>query len=283
MDVKLKVKPESTPIPTDDSILLELDNLHTYFETKRGVVKAVNGVSYTVRRGKTLGIVGESGSGKSVSAMSILRLLDGNGKVVDGKIKFKGRNMTELSMKELSRIRGNEISVIFQEPMTSLNPLRKIGWQVEEALAIHTASTRAQRRRAALEAMTAVELSVPENLYKKYPHELSGGMRQRVMLAAAILMRPKLLICDEPTTALDVTTGAQILALLRKLNQEYGVGILFISHDLSAVRRLCEHVLIMHNGLIVESGTTESLFANPQEAYTKKLIASLPERRRYRG
>jgi len=241
----------------------------------------VDNISFKLEAGERLALVGESGSGKTLTALSIAGLHRPSAQVT-GQIFFDGQDLLALPPAAVRKLQGSKIAMVFQEPMTSLNPLRKIGWQVEESIAIHTVSSRAERRHAALEAMKAVELHDLENLYNKYPHELSGGMRQRIMLAAAILMRPKLLICDEPTTALDVTTGAQILVLLRKLSLEYGVGILFISHDLSAVRRLCEHALIMHDGHIVETGTTESIFANPKDEYTKKLIASLPERRRYR-
>jgi len=234
---------------------------------------AVDSICFEMAEGGRLGIAGESGSGKTLTALSIAGLPRSNAQTT-GQVLFYEKDLLSMSPVERRSIQGRDIAIVFQEPMTSLNPLRKIGWQVEETMKIHTNATRSERRSSALQAMNAVELSDPESIYQKYPHELSGGMRQRVMLAAAMLMHPKLLICDEPTTALDVTTGAQIMALLLKLNREYGVGILFISHDLGAVRRLCDQVIIMHNGKLIESGSVESIFANPQQEYTQKLIAS---------
>jgi len=245
-----------------------------------GEETAVDDISFQMEEGERLGLVGESGSGKTLTALSIMGLPRPNSQTA-GHILFEGKDLLALPPLEMRNIQGSKIAMVFQEPMTSLNPLRRIGWLVEEAMAIHTNSNRAERRQAALDAMRAVELTDPERVYRRYPHELSGGMRQRVMLAAAILMRPKLLICDEPTTALDVSTGMQILSLLHKLNQEFGVGILLISHDLGAVSRLCERALIMQDGRIVESGSVGTLFENPQAEYTAKLIDAQAAGRRY--
>ena len=217
--------------------LLELRNLHTYFQTKRGIVKAVNGVSYTVEEGRTLGVVGESGSGKSVSAMSILKLLDGNGYIAQGQVLFRSRDLAECSQEEMYRIRGNEISVIFQEPMTSLNPVFQIGRQIGEVFEVHQRLSRREAAQKAVEMLKAVRIPNPENVARRYPHQLSGGMRQRVMIAMALACRPRLLIADEPTTALDVTIQAQILRLMNDLKEENGTAILFITHDLGSSTR----------------------------------------------
>jgi len=258
--------------------MLEVQSLSVRFSNET----AVDDISFSMEAGECLGLVGESGSGKTMTALSIAGLFRRSAQTT-GKIMFEDQDLLTLSPSEMRRIQGAKISMVFQEPMTSLNPLRRIGWQVEEAMSIHTKAARPERRAAALEAMRAVELSDPERIYSRYPHELSGGMRQRVMMAAAILMRQKLLICDEPTTALDVTTGAQIIALLQKLNREFNVGVLFISHDLGAVYRLCKRALVMQNGKIVESGSVEEITSDPKTEYTKKLIASLPGRRVYCG
>ncbi|MFW5670598.1 MAG: ABC transporter ATP-binding protein, partial [Acetivibrio ethanolgignens] len=212
--------------------LLELKNLHTFFRTKRGIVKAVNDVSYSVEAGKTLGIVGESGSGKSVSAMSILKLLDGNGYIDSGEIIFDGKNLADVSINDMCKIRGNDISVIFQEPMTSLNPIFTIERQVSEPFIIHQNMTKKQAAEKVVEMLSAVKIPNPEAVAKQYPHQLSGGMRQRVMIAMALACQPKLLIADEPTTALDVTIQAQILRLMNELKDKIGTSILFITHDL---------------------------------------------------
>ena len=258
--------------------LLEVKDLHTFFRTKKGIVKAVNGVSYSVDAGRTLGVVGESGSGKSVSAMSILRLLDGNGYIDSGEILFDGKDLTKISNNEMYHVRGNDISVIFQEPMTSLNPLMKVGHQIEEVLRIHTDKSPAEMKALALEVMGKVGLPDPPATYEKYPHQLSGGQRQRAMIAAAFIIDPKLLLADEPTTALDVTVQAQIIELLKRINVNRGIGLLFISHDLHVVRKLCTRVAVMRGGCIVETGPTEEIFHNPQHEYTKRLIAAIPTR-----
>ena len=212
--------------------LLEVKDLHTFFRTKRGIVKAVNGVSYSVEAGKTLGIVGESGSGKSVSAMSILRLLDGNGYIDSGEIIFDSENLLDYSTEKMYEIRGNEISVIFQEPMTSLNPVFTVQRQIAEPFMVHQGLSKSEANQKAIEMLDEVKIPNPEKVAKQYPHELSGGMRQRVMIAIALACRPRILIADEPTTALDVTIQAQILKLMNDLKSEVGSSILFITHDL---------------------------------------------------
>lgn len=256
--------------------LLELKNLKTFFATKRGTVKAVNGVSYSLDAGKVLGVVGESGSGKSVSAMSILRLLDGNGYIDSGEILFNGQDLTKLSMNEMYKIRGNEISVIFQEPMTSLNPVFTVSRQISEPLMIHQGMNKKQAAAKAVELLSDVKIPNPEVVAKQYPHQLSGGMRQRVMIAMALACRPKLLIADEPTTALDVTIQAQILDLLRNLKDRINSSIMFITHDLGVIAEMADYVVVMYAGRIVEQGTAEEIFAHPAHPYTIGLMASKP-------
>ena len=257
--------------------LLEVKNLHTYFTTRKGTVKAVNDVSYSLEPGRTIGIVGESGSGKSVSAMSILKLLDGNGYIAEGEIIFDGQDLTKLSEEQMYEIRGNKISVIFQEPMTSLNPVFSVERQLSEPFIIHQGMNKKQAKAKALEMLYAVQIPNPEEVLRQYPHQLSGGMRQRVMIAAAMICEPKLLIADEPTTALDVTIQLQIVKLLQRLNREKQTSILFISHDLSLVKKLCDRIVVMHNGNIVETGNTKEVFYQPEEEYTKKLIQAIPK------
>lgn len=256
--------------------LLELKNLKTFFATKRGTVKAVNGVSYSLDAGKVLGVVGESGSGKSVSAMSILRLLDGNGYIDSGEILFNGKELSKLSMNEMYKIRGNEISVIFQEPMTSLNPVFTVSRQISEPLMIHQGMNKKQAAAKAIELLADVKIPNPEVVAKQYPHQLSGGMRQRVMIAMALACRPKLLIADEPTTALDVTIQAQILDLLRNLKDRINSSIMFITHDLGVIAEMADYVVVMYAGRIVEQGTAEEIFAHPAHPYTIGLMASKP-------
>ena len=262
--------------------LLEIHDLPTFFKTKKGIVKAVNGVSYSVEPGKTLGVVGESGSGKSVSAMSILKLLDGNGYIDSGEIIFDGKNLADVSVKDMCKIRGNEISVIFQEPMTSLNPVFRIGAQIDEVIALHDGEgkTPEDNKARSIHLLEMAGIANSEGVYKMYPHELSGGMRQRVMIAMALSCNPRLIIADEPTTALDVTIQAQILELLRRLNRERGMSILFISHNLAVVRKLCTRVAVMEKGHIVESGPVDQIFFHPQAPYTQRLIAAIPTRRK---
>ena len=258
--------------------LLELNDLHTFFKTKRGIVKAVNGVSYQVEAGRTLGVVGESGSGKSVSAMSILQLLDGNGYIDSGSITFNGRDLTKLTRQEMYKIRGNEISVIFQEPMTSLNPVFTVERQVSEPFMIHQGMTKKEAAVKVVEMLKDVKIPNPETVAKQYPHQLSGGMRQRVMIAMALACRPKLLIADEPTTALDVTIQAQILKLMNELKREHGTSILFITHDLGVICQMADDVAVMYCGQVVEMAPARTIFSNPEYShpYTEGLMVSIP-------
>ena len=259
--------------------LLEVDDPHTFFKTKKGIVKAVNGVSYRVEPGKTLGIVGESGSGKSVSAMSILKLLDGNGYIDSGTITFKGRNLAECTINDMYQIRGNEISVIFQEPMTSLNPVYTIEKQLNEVYLTHQKITKKEASEKSLEMLKAVKIPNPESVMKQFPHRLSGGMRQRVMIAMALACEPSLLIADEPTTALDVTIQAQILKLMNELKKEKGTSILFITHDLGVINQMADEVAVMYCGQVVEMCKARTIFAKEttcSHPYTEGLMTSIP-------
>lgn len=256
--------------------LLEIHDLHTFFKTKKGIVKAVNGVSYSVEPGKTLGVVGESGSGKSVSAMSILKLLDGNGYIDSGEIIFDGKNLADVSVKDMCKIRGNEISVIFQEPMTSLNPIFTVERQLSEPFIIHQGMNKKEAAEKVVEMLKDVRIPNPEAVAKQYPHQLSGGMRQRVMIAMALACSPKLIIADEPTTALDVTIQAQILDLLRNLKDRINSSIMFITHDLGVIAEMADYVVVMYAGRIVEQGTAEEIFSHPAHPYTIGLMASKP-------
>ncbi len=237
----------------------------------------VKDVDLTMDKGDILGIVGESGSGKTMTALAIAGLLSRHDMEKSGSIIFEDINLLDVERKVLRKIQGNEIAMIFQEPLNSLNPLRKVGWQVEESLRVHTVMDKAEMKERAIKALRDVELQDPEAVYNSFPHELSGGMRQRAMIAAAMIIQPKLLIADEPTTALDVTIQAEIVELLKKINKESNTAILFISHDLSLVNTLCERVLVMQNGLIVESGNCNDIFTNPEEEYTKRLIGAIPK------
>ena len=256
--------------------LLEMHDLKTFFTTKRGVVKAVNGVSYKVEAGRTLGVVGESGSGKSVSAMSMLQLLDGNGYIAGGSIMFDGKDLTKMPLSEMQKIRGNAISVIFQEPMTSLNPVFTIERQVSEPFIIHQGLSKEEARKKVVEMLADVKIPNPEVVAKQYPHQLSGGMRQRVMIAMALACKPKLLIADEPTTALDVTIQAQILKLMNDLKREHGTSILFITHDLGVIAEMADYVVVMYAGRIIEQGTASEIFHHPCHPYTQGLQKSKP-------
>ncbi len=259
-------------------MLLELNDLHTYFTTKRGIVKAVNGVSYSVEAGKTLGVVGESGCGKSVSAMSILRLLDGNGYIESGSITFKGQELTTLEEKQMYAIRGNAISVIFQEPMTSLNPVFTIERQISEAFMVHQEMDKKKAARESVRMLADVKIPNPEEVAKQYPHQPSGGMRQRVMIAMALACKPDLLIADEPTTALDVTIQAQILKLMNDLQKEKGTAILFITHDLGVINQMADDVAVMYSGEVVEMAPVDVIFSNGEYShpYTEGLMLSIP-------
>lgn len=258
--------------------MLKVENLSIRFEDREANQNVVKGISFSIKDGEILGIVGESGSGKTMTALTVIGLLKKHAFLDSGNIWLDDVDLLKLDAKQMRAIQGNDISMIFQEPMTSLNPTMKIGRQVEEALRLHTKLSKQERRKKVLKALEDVELDHPEELIKKYPHELSGGMRQRVMIAAAIVCRPKLLIADEPTTALDVNTQESILQLMKKLNQKYGMSILFISHNLRVVNEICSHVIVMKNGTIVEEGNTAQIFKNPQHAYTKQLIEAIPTR-----
>ena len=257
--------------------LLEVKNLRTFFKTRNGTVKAVNDVSYSIYPGRTLGIVGESGSGKSVTAMSVLRLLDANGYIAGGTVTFAGQDLAKVSTQEMYHIRGNRISVIFQEPMTSLNPVFSIRRQLSEPFMIHQNMGKKEAAQKCIEMLRAVQIPNPEAVARQYPHQLSGGMRQRVMIAMALACKPDILIADEPTTALDVTIQAQILDLMKKLQKEDQSSILLITHDLGVVAEMCTRVIVMYAGKIVEEAPVEQLFASPTHPYTQGLIASVPK------
>ena len=256
--------------------LLEVKNLHTYFKTKKGIVKAVNDVTYSLDEGKTLGIVGESGSGKSVSAMSIIKLLDGNGWIDSGSVTFNGRDILSCTEKDMYHIRGNEISVIFQEPMTSLNPVFTVERQIGEVLRIHQNMTKKEAYAKAVSLLADVKIPNPERVAKQYPFQLSGGMRQRVMIAMALACKPKLLIADEPTTALDVTIQAQILELMQDLQKKLGMAIIIVTHDLGVIASMCDEIIVMYGGRVCERGTADDIFYRPAHEYTKGLLRSIP-------
>ena len=258
--------------------LLEVKNLKTFFKTRNGIVKAVNDVTYSIEKGKTLGIVGESGSGKSVSAMSVLRLLDANGYIAEGTISFDGKDLAELTTKELYHIRGNRISVIFQEPMTSLNPVFSIQRQLSEPFMIHQGMNKKQAREKRIEMLRAVQIPNPEAVIRQYPHQLSGGMRQRVMIAMALACKPDILIADEPTTALDVTIQAQILHLMNQLQRENGTAIMFITHDLGVINEMADDVVVMYCGQVVERAPAKEIFTDCEMShpYTEGLMFSIP-------
>ena len=258
--------------------MLEIRDLHVKFYNRDR--EAVAGASLSIRAGEILGLVGESGSGKTVTAMSVAGLLPRKQCDYSGEILLDGKELLHADRAELRNIQGREIGVVFQEPQSALDPLMKIGPQVEEVLRVHTKLGREERRRQAVEAMAAVELPEAETVYEKYPHQLSGGMLQRAMIAAAVIAKPKLMLLDEPTTALDVTIQAQILELLKRLNRESGVSMLFISHDLNVVRKLCGRVAVMQRGLLVEEGEAQEVFRHPRHPYTRRLIAAIPRRTR---
>lgn len=259
--------------------LLDVRDLKISFYDTTPPTEVVKGISFSLEQGETLGIVGESGSGKTQTALSILQLLKENSAVSGGEILYEDASVAHASRDELQRIRGKEISMIFQEPMTSLNPVLTIEEQIAEGLLLHGNCTPAERHEKVLSMMREVELPEPEVLCRKYPHQLSGGQRQRVMIAAALITEPKLLIADEPTTALDVTIQSQILKLLKKINERHHTAILFISHDLGVIRSLCDRVIVMNHGIIVESGSVDDVFFHPKEDYTRRLLDAIPNRR----
>ena len=272
-DVKKKYDPSQ--------VMLDVHDLKVTFKSTGK--EAVRGIDFFMKNGQRVGLVGESGSGKTVTAMAISGLIERYNVDIEGEILFNGKDLRTCSRDELRRIQGRGIGVVFQEPMTSLNPLMKIGQQIEETLVLHTKKNKEERYALVIEAMEKVGLPEPEVTYNKYPHQLSGGQRQRAMIASAFVVVPQLLICDEPTTALDVRVQAQILQLLRSLSEEYGVGILLISHDLRVIRHLCDRVAVMYKGEIVEAGPTERVFENPQHEYTKQLISAIPTREKVRA
>jgi peptide/nickel transport system ATP-binding protein len=256
--------------------LLEVENLQTHFATPDGVVRAVEGVSFHVNAGETLGVVGESGCGKSVTAMSILRLIQEPPGKIAGAIRFDGRNLLDLSEAEMRDIRGNAVSMIFQEPMTSLNPVLTVGRQIGETLQLHQGLSTREAEKRAVEMLVLVGIPAPQRRVREYPHQLSGGMRQRVMIAMALACNPKLLIADEPTTALDVTIQAQILDLMRDLKSRMGSAIMLITHDLGVVAEMCQRVVVMYAGRKVEEAPVEEIFARPMHPYTQGLLGSVP-------
>lgn len=259
--------------------LLEIKNLHTYFETRRGLIKAVYGVTLKVEKGKTLGIVGESGSGKSQTAMSILRLFEHNQRVFDGEILFEGKDLVTMSEADLRKIRGNDVSMIFQEPMSSLNPVFTVNRQISEVLMLHQDMSKEQAAQRTIDMLASVKIPNPEEVAKMYPFQLSGGMNQRVMIAMALACQPKLLIADEPTTALDVTIQAQILHLMNELKREYNASILFITHDLGVINQMADDVAVMYCGQVVETAPVGYIFQNKSKymhPYTEGLLNSIP-------
>ena len=256
--------------------ILSVQNLHTSFQTSKGDVHAVNGVSFNLDAGKILGIVGESGSGKSVTAYSIMRILESNGDITEGQILYKGKDITKFTEKEMREFRGKCCSIIFQDPMTSLNPVFTVGSQLKEAIELHTDRKGKAAEERAIEMLTLVGVNEPEKRVKQYPFELSGGMRQRVMIAMALSCEPDILIADEPTTALDVTIQAQILELMQDLQKKLGMAIIMVTHDLGVIADMCDEIIVMYGGRVCERGTAEHIFYNPKHEYTKGLLQSIP-------
>ena len=272
---------------SEKKVLLELRGVKTFFPVRGGFfnkvrdhVQAVNDVDLDIYKGETLGLVGESGCGKSITSLAVMGLLGRGGRVSQGEILFNGRNLLKMDRKELDQVRGKELSMIFQDPLSSLNPVLTIGKQLEEGLKAHTELEKEERRKRALDLLGRAGIREAEAVMKKYPHQLSGGMRQRVMIAMALSCQPSLLIADEPTTALDVTIQAQILELLKKLNRESAISMLFISHNLNVVRKLCTRTAVMQRGVLVEEGDIETVFRHPRHPYTQRLIAAIPTRHR---
>ena len=261
----------------DNKFVLEVSDLHTTFKTDNGDVSAVNGVSFKLEPGKTLGIVGESGSGKSVTAYSIMQILAENGAITGGSVKYKGEDITKWNKKKMADFRGKCCSIIFQDPMTSLNPVFTVGYQLEEAVLLHTDRTKKEAKERAIEMLTLVGVNEPEKRVNQYPHELSGGMRQRVVIAIAVACRPQILICDEPTTALDVTIQAQILDLIHNLQNELHMTVIYITHDLGVVANVADRVAVMYAGQIVEYGMVDEIFYDAWHPYTWALLSALPQ------
>ncbi|MBQ9613863.1 MAG: ABC transporter ATP-binding protein [Lachnospiraceae bacterium] len=261
----------------EENLVLSVQNLHTSFFTDSGEVRAVNGVSFNLSAGKILGVVGESGSGKSVTAYSIMQILADTGRVVEGKILYKGQNLLDFSKKEMESFRGDKCSIIFQDPMTSLNPVFTVGYQLMEALRLHTSyKSRSAAKERAIELLKMVGVNEPEKRVNQYPFEFSGGMRQRVMIAMALACEPDILIADEPTTALDVTIQAQILELMKDLQKQLGMAIILVTHDLGVIASMCDEIIVMYGGRVCERGTADDIFYNPCHEYTKGLLRSIP-------
>ena len=256
--------------------LLQVEDLHTQFYTSRGVVRAVDGVNFQIDAGETLGVVGESGCGKTMTALSILRLVPDPGKIVSGKILFRGKDVTKMDDDEIRDFRGNDVAMIFQDPMTSLNPVTKIGRQIEEAMTAHDRFTEHAAHDRVIELLTRVRVPAAASRVKDYPHQFSGGMRQRAMIAMGLSNEPALLIADEPTTALDVTVQAQIIQLMKQLNRELGTAMMLITHNMALVASLCQRIVVMYAGRVVEEGPVEQIFSNPQHPYTWSLLRSVP-------
>ena len=260
----------------ESKYILQVKDLHTSFFTENGEVKAVNGISFNLEEGKTLGIVGESGSGKSVTAYSIMQILASAGKITGGEVLYKGEDITKWNEKKMEKFRGEKISIIFQDPMTSLNPVFTVGYQLVEAVLLHTDKTRKEAEARAIEMLTLVGVNEPESRVKQYPHELSGGMRQRVMIAMALCCEPDILIADEPTTALDVTIQAQILELMQELQKKLGMAIIMVTHDLGVIASMCDEIMVMYGGRVCERGVADDIFYRPAHSYTKGLLRSIP-------
>lgn len=264
-------------VKNESKYILEVKDLHTTFSTDQGgVVRAVNGVSFNLEPGKILGIVGESGSGKSVTAYSIMRILSENGGITGGQVLYKGQDITKWSEKQMQAFRGKCCSIIFQDPMTSLNPVFTIGNQLMEAITLHTDRNKEQAKARAIEMLSLVGINEPEKRIKQYPYELSGGMRQRVMIAMALACEPDILIADEPTTALDVTIQAQILELMQDLQKKLGMAIIIVTHDLGVIASMCDEIIVMYGGRVCERGTADDIFYRPAHEYTKGLLRSIP-------
>jgi oligopeptide transport system ATP-binding protein len=265
-----------TPLAADEPVL-RINGLKTHFFTREGVVKAVDGVDLAVRRGEILGIVGESGCGKSVTALSVLRLIPSPpGRIISGRIEFKGRDLLELDARSMRRIRGDQISMIFQDPLSSLNPVQTVGFQIAEILRFHRSIPRLGRTATVLQLLRAVDIPAPEDRIRQYPHQLSGGLRQRVMIAMALACEPAVLIADEPTTALDVTVQAQVLKLIKQLCREHMTAVILITHDMGVIANMCRRVAVMYAGHVLEESDVEALFAAPAHPYTRGLLDSLP-------
>ena len=261
----------------ENKYILEVKDLHTSFFTDAGEVKAVNGISFNLEPGKTLGIVGESGSGKSVTAYSIMQILAETGKITGGEVRFHGEDITKWNSKQMQKFRGEKCSIIFQDPMTSLNPVFTVGSQLIEAILLHTDKNKKEAWARAVEMLTLVGVNEPESRMKQYPHELSGGMRQRVVIAIALACNPDLLICDEPTTALDVTIQAKIIELIRRVQRERGISVIYITHDLGVVAKVADYVNVMYAGKIVEKGTINEIFYDAKHPYTWGLLSAMPD------